>query len=225
MSLVSPDDFRVTSLANYCVGISLTDNEADDTVLGEAIAEASQYVDEYCSDIFGGVTETLTLDGSGEARLWLPRRCTAISALVTLDQFGNPTTQASEAYRLHSSLVDAGSKRLARDARDWVELVYLGTGISTQLWFNPWKFYPESQSIRITGDWGWTTPPLAIKTAIALLAYDQVKASGSVTVRHQRMQAGAELYDNSVSSPTGIPKVDTILAEYDYERTPRVAIA
>jgi hypothetical protein len=222
--LVTPNDFRSNTQAEYCYGLQLTPDDADDTRLTALIARATVRVNEFCADSFDGEgTKAITLDGSGESTLVLPKRCTAVSQVQTLDNYGNLTTQQATSYRLHSSLTDSGSRRLDRAVNDWLAIPYPGLGLLNNP-YSPWRWYPSPQSVIVTGTWGWTTPPADIRRAVAVVVFDQAKPIGSQTVRATRWMDGANVFDINTSMPTGIVEVDMLLHEYNRRPMPYVAL-
>jgi hypothetical protein len=217
VTYITPADFRLPSLADYCAGLSLTGNEADDTRLTAAIVRMSDRFDKLTNDHYENADElSLTLDGSGSRIQPLPKRCTSITSVTTKDYAGTSTLQLTSVYRLHSSLNAAGSDWISPYGLDWIEVV-------------PWNYlamqtgygvcFPEDpQSVIVVGDFGWKVTPYSVKRAVALLVYDQFKP----TAVDRRASAWSSAEANFTRAPededhpTGIPEVDEIVTTYRY---------
>jgi hypothetical protein len=187
LTYVAPADFRANSLAEFCVGLALTTDEADDTKLAAAIARHSARVDDLTNDHFETAAAlTFELNGWGLSSLPLPMRCTAITTVKTRNYAGTLTTQAATTYRLNSSLNSAGSVALS-DTPDLLELIpgqYL-TGLNsweaTDCW--PWG----AQSVQVVGTFGWTVTPAEIKEAVALMVWHGVKPLAGILRQTSRL--------------------------------------
>jgi hypothetical protein len=97
MAYITFADFRSATVAEYCQGLTLTTTEASDTNLPIAIARFSQRFDDFTNDHFESASLTLELDGEGEGRIYLPKRCTAVSTVKIRDENGTLTTQDTTA--------------------------------------------------------------------------------------------------------------------------------
>jgi hypothetical protein len=214
MAYIAFADLRTATLAEYCSGISLGTADASDANITSAIARFSQRFDDYTNDHFEAEAITLTLTGDGTPRLLLPKRCTAITAIALTDTAGNSTTQTSTVYRLHSSLYSSGSKRLYE--LDYVELIY-GAGGLVGYPFDHWNMYTwpcDTNSISVTGSFGWNTTPGDVKRAVALMVYDHFKPMDASLHRTQSFTTEKAAINLSASQPTGIPECDDIIAAY-----------
>lgn len=217
MAYVAVADFRTGTLAEYCVGLTLSTTEASDAQLTAAITRISTRIDQYTNDHFESASATYDLNGSGTSRIYLPARATAITSVSTRDYASNLTVQASTAYRFHSSLNAAGSAVV--DDYDWVDVIpgqYL-TSVSTP-WTDPdysaaaWP--AGAQTIRVIGTFGWLVTPPEIKRATALLVYNSVKPIRNDLGLAQSWTTTDASFDRSVTTPSGLPEVDEIVSRY-----------
>lgn len=214
MSYLAAADFRAASLAEYCAGLELTDEEASEPRLTPAIARLSRRFDELTRDHFeeeAGLV--LELAGSGTDRLYLPKRCTAVTAVKTRDEAGVLTAESASVYRLIASLESAGTRRRDRGAIDYLELVPGGDYLTTG---SVWPAGP--QTVQITGDFGWKAVPADVKRAVALLVYDHFKPVADVLRRAVRVATADAQY-----TLEGVPlEAADIAADY---RRPELEVA
>ncbi len=229
MTYLVPNDFRPSSFAEYCAGVTLTPEEASDPRLTAAIARVSVQFDAATSDHFESRSVTYTLNGSGTRVQPLPERCTSVTTVKTMWFDGTQTTQDASVYRLHSSLNATGDARLGGTASvDYLELVpfkYL-SGVAN---YGQWGYYggmawpPDPMSVEVAGAFGWLVTPADVKRAVALMVYDALKPIRADLGRVDRYSTADTSFVMSATSPTGIPEADDIIARYT--RDSRVLVA
>lgn len=230
MSLLTPSSFRTESLNEACIGLPLTDDEAEDAPLAAAIARVTKRLQRWCNDRFEPTTGALEVDGRGTARLYLPQRFTAVTAVKTRDETGTLSAAlTTTGYRLHSSLNAAGDDRINQDAiLDWIDLLYGGTGLSSVGIGGSTYCWPNAAgSVQVTGTYGWTVTPPEIKRALALLVWDHVKRKRDDLRDAESVQAGGVLVRYAQPNPaegifSGIGEADEIIR--DFERRQKVAV-
>lgn len=224
MALLIPSNFRAASLHESCIGLALTDEQADDVTLAAAIARITTRVNRWCNDTFEAVTGALDVDGRGGIILVLPQRYTAVSAVKTRDATTGVLSGAITAtsYRLHSSLASGGAARIEADAKlDWLES--FGTIVGGD------SCWPSgTNAVQVTGTYGWTVTPPEIQRATALLVADLVLRKRGDLREAESMQAGGTLVrfiqpDPAAGIYSGIGEADEILRDFD--RTLRQAVA
>jgi hypothetical protein len=225
MVYLTPDNMRSASLAEFAIGLDLTDDEAETTRLAASIARWSFRFDLEAVDHFEPATLTLELDGDGTPQLELPYRCTAITTIKTRDNAGNLTTQPSTVYRLHSSLDSAGANPLDDRSRDWVEIIpYTYLTLAGQVGWTNWSagwawgsvWPPGPQTVQVVGTFGWTTTPADVKRAIAMLCYRDFKPQADVLQFATQWSSGSAVFSASATTPFGIPFVDATLKTYSH---------
>lgn len=218
MSYITAEDLRFASLAEWASGLALTDDEVETSRLTAKIARMEQEFDNMTNDHFASEAGvTITLQGDGSQRLYLPRRCTAVTSLNIINYAGTPTLQAATVYRLHSSLDAAGAERVSRGALDYIDILpyQFISGASFGLNYG-WP--DESGSISIVGTFGWTTTPAKVKRAIGIMVYAEVKDQADILGHVTQWSSQGNVYQRSVG-PTGVPRIDEIVAEYTYDPT------
>lgn len=229
MTYLLPSHFRSASLHEACMGLDLTDDEADDVTLTAVIARVSLRLDRWTDDHYEPTTGTVDIDGIGGSRLELPARYTAVTSVKTLDQFGTLSSAlATTAYRLHSSLNAAGTLRRSADAiLDWLELVAGGAGLTAPAGGSQWTWPYGIQTVQIVGTYGWTTAPGDIHRALAMMVWDHVKRKLSDLRVAESVQAAGSIVRYTQPDPangiwSGIHEVDEIVADYSRRANVRV---
>ena len=217
MTYIAPADFRTTTLAEYCEDIPLDVSEADDTRLTATIARKSAQLDRMTNDHFESQTLTLTLNGYGRPSLSLPKRCTAVSQVQTIDRYGAVSTQTAGIWRLVSSLNSAGSDWApGRNQFDMLSIIP-GRYLIGMPWWSPLGVWPYgANSVTVAGTFGWTVTPAEIKRACALLVWDHIKFRSDILVRSNIMQTAQALY-NVADTP---PEVADIVSTYYHPQEP-----
>lgn len=211
MALLTPANFREQTLAAACAGLKLDQSEAPDTDLTTWIAAVTQRVNEVCGDFFEPSTTSLEHDVAWDSsRLYLQRRTTAVTAVKTRDALGNLTTQSSTAYRLHSSLDSTGAVKL--EGSDYLELIWGGGGLAST--WNPWLWPTGTQTVQVTGTFGWTTAPGDVKRAVAMMVWDVFKRQDSDVRRAIRWARGDLTVERDTDTMTGMREADELLKPY-----------
>jgi hypothetical protein len=224
MAYLTATQFRTATLAEFCHGLALDTTEAPSGELADAITRLSARLDDWTNDHYESETLTLGITGTGGTNLLLPKRCTAVTQVHIRNHLGVLTTQDASRYRLHSSL-EGGTRRISTD--DWLELVG-GTGGLTGLPYGQTERYlwPTGiLSVDVAGSFGWTAVPGDIKRALALLVWDHFKSFRSDLRRASRYQTAELAVDVSVGTPSGMPEVDAIVADYRRDSGPSIAAA
>ena len=166
MAYIAAADFRERTVAPYCAGLILGESDGLDSYIDLIITRVVTQVELDLGDDFepagGDPDETVECDGSGRARMYTPRRVRSLTTVKTRAADGTLTTQASTAYRLHSSLV-SGTAMLDGARLDYLEHL-------TDVW-------PlGTQTVQLVGKFGWSAVPTDIKRLVALKVYDTIKA-------------------------------------------------
>jgi hypothetical protein len=207
-------NFRTATLAEYCAGLALTPDEADDAKLTLTIARMVDRIESLCDDEFvSAAGRTYELRGSGTSQLALPARCTAVTTVKTRDYNGNLTTQAATAYRLVSTLDTAGATRVSGVVYDYLEIppnqhltgVVLDTG---------WTWPVGAETVQVVGTFGWTVTPPDINRAVALLTHDAVKSRNPSNRKATIYDTVDTRYEQDVVGPTADPDVNRIVADF-----------
>jgi hypothetical protein len=208
VSYVTFSDFR-TPTPEYAFGLDLSATEAPDAVLAASIASLSQRIDDLTNDHFESETSTYDLDVSDySSRLYLPRRCRAVTSINIRDAAGALTLQPATAYRLSSSLSSSGD--YAQSDVDYVDLL---TELTTGLWYWPLG----TRSVQVAGTFSWGVTPPDIKRAVARLVYEHFKEQRPDVDRAETItNAGVTLrfLETDAEHPTGIREVDEIIHRY-----------
>lgn len=211
MAIITEADFRTATVAEYCIDLQMDTTVAPAAALTAAITRMTQRFMDYTDDSYEQENLTLQLQGDGSSStLFLPKRCTAVTQVRTLSTTGTYTVQTSTYYRLRSSLYANGSKRLG-DV-DYLELVRSAPVIG-------YCWPGESNSVEVTGQFGWTTCPGDVKRAVALMCWDHFKPQRGDLRRASRVTTEGSTTEYLPPDPanniwTGIPEVDDVVREY-----------
>ena len=167
MSYIAAADFRERTVAPYCAGLILGETDGLDSYIDLIITRVVTQVELDLGDDFepagGDPDETVECDGSGRARMYTPRRVRSLTTVKLRATDGTLTTQASTAYRLHSSL-SGGTAMLDGARLDYLEHL-------TDVW-------PlGTQTVQLVGKFGWSAVPTDIKRLVALKVYDIIKGN------------------------------------------------
>lgn len=210
MALLTPANFREQTLAAACAGLALDQSEAPDADLTTWIAAVTQRVNAITNDYFEPSTISLEHDVyNPTGYLYLQRRTTAVTAVKTRDGAGVLTTQAAGSYRLHSSLDSTGAVRVG----DIDYLAIIGTtGLTTTP--DAWTWPVGTQTVQVSGTFGWTTCPGDIKRAVAMIVWDVFKREGGDVRRASRWARGDLTVERATDTMTGLPEADEILKGY-----------
>jgi hypothetical protein len=220
MAYLTAADFHPDTLNEACQGYALGDVDA--AKITSAIARLSQRLDDYTNDHFESEAAlVLEIDGTGSPRLYLPKRCTAVTSVKLRDETGTlGSAQAATAYRLRSSLYATGSKRLDTRQLDWLDLVpYSGGLVSVPSGTDGYCWPAGPQTVQVTGTFGWTTCPSDIKVALAQMVWDHFTAQGGALGRTEQLTANGETFSFVATDPeagffTGLRDVDAIINNY-----------
>lgn len=170
MAYIAPSDFRSGTLQPWCAGLELSATEADDARLTSAISSASARFDRETDDHYEAEALTLDVSGNGLPALYLPKRCRALTSVSTLNVDG-VTWQAQTAFTLYSSLNAAGTDFDPLTVEDFLLIrpgQYLLNASNGTVW-------PVGRrNVRLVGNFSWTSPPVRVKRAVALLTWDLV---------------------------------------------------
>jgi hypothetical protein len=209
MTYLTLNDMRLATLAEFAYGLDLTVAEASDAVVTAAITSQSARIDNLTGDHFEAENLTFDLDvDTYSSKLYLPKRCRAITSINTRSAAGVLTLQPVTAYRLNSSLNSAGD--FALSAVDYVDLL---TALTTGLWYWPWG----TGTVQVIGAFSWLVTPTDIKRAVARLVYDELKerrpdVDRAETITNQGVTL--RFLESDAEHPTGIREVDEIISRY-----------
>jgi hypothetical protein len=171
VTYILPADLREVTVKSYAAGLILGP-EVTDAYLTTVIAAVAARVELDLADDFDPPSpdndEIITITGNGLTTTYLPRRTRSLTTVKTTDLLGTQTTQASGSYRLLSSLNATGTAMVDQRKLDALQLL---SGSTLYCWPS------EPGSIELTGKFGWAAVPEDIKRLVALLVYDQVKAT------------------------------------------------
>jgi hypothetical protein len=211
MTYLAFADFRTATLNEACAGLSLTVAEASDATVTSAIADLSARLDAWTDDHYESLSTTLTIDAPYcSPRLYLPKRCTAISSVRTKDYAGVQTNQAASVYRLHTSLDPAGAVRIG-DV-DWLQITPLSAGLT--LVTDPFEWPTGVGTVDVAGIFGWTVTPGDIKRALALMVYYRLKPLRADLRLAESVASADSQVRYGQTSPSGIPEADEIISDY-----------
>lgn len=215
MTYLVANDFRAASFDPACNGLLLSDDEANDPRLVEVIASVTQRINAITSDQFetsGSIALEVDVQWNSP-RLYLPRRTTGVTQVATRDYAGTLTVQAATVYRVHSSLDTAGAVKVGE--LDYIDIVLDGAGLAGVSWPFMWPF--GTQTVQVTGTFGWTVTPGDIKRACALMVWDVFKREAGDVRRASRWARGDLTVERATDTATGLPEADEILASYTRE--------
>jgi hypothetical protein len=220
MAYLAPGAFRTDSLDEACKGLAL--DEPGDAALTAAIARLSQRIDDWTYDHFETETAaTVNLSGGGGSRLYLPKRCRAVTTVKLRDVSGTlGAAVTSTAYRLRSSLTSTGDARVDGSNLDWIEIVPYGVGIGMSSWgSSPWGWPRDANAIEVVGDFGWLVTPGDIQRALAMLVWDHFKGQRPSLYATESVQTDTFVErfprpDSSTGVFSGMALVDGIIANY-----------
>jgi hypothetical protein len=206
MAYLAASAFRAGSLQWYTAGLALTEVEAPTADITSAIASYSQQFDRWCDDHFEAEAALAVVVDVREVsrHLYLPKRVRSVTQVETIDGAGVATVETLSKVRVHSSLNTAGTEQVGK--LDWLEILS-GESLSTGAW------PVGTGTVRVTGNWSYATCPDNVKLAIAMLVYDRFRAKGDSLYRVQRWTAEGASFDRSLTEPTGLPEVDTIIEQ------------
>jgi hypothetical protein len=127
------------------------------------------------------------------------------------------SAQAAASYRLRSSLIASGSKRLSWDALDLLTTVPYSVGFTSVPTGSSAYCWPTD--VQVVGTAGWTTCPGDIKVALAQMVWDHFTAQGGALGRTEQLTANGETFSFVASDPdagfwTGLRDVDAIINNY-----------
>lgn len=153
--------------ANLILGEGITDAYID-----SVIAQVSTQVELEVSDDFEPPNpdndEVIEIDGSGMARLYVPRRVRSLTTVETRwPWLSTYSTQASTTYKLHKSLNSTGTAMVDGRVADYMDALTISTGT--------WPL--GGDTVRLTGKFGWAAVPWDIKRLVALRVYTLLKPS------------------------------------------------
>jgi hypothetical protein len=214
MSILVPADFRAASFDPACSGLLLTDDEANDVRLTEEIGTVTQRINELTDDIFEKQAG-LTLEHDVyeySRRLYLLQRFTAVTTVKTRDRAGTLTTQGATQWRLRSSLDAAGAAK--QYDVDFLEIIPLSSGLSGPDIFSPWVWPYGTQTVQVTGDYGWTVTPGDVKRACAMIVWDTFKREAGDVRRASRWARGDLTVERAADTMTGMPEADELIKPY-----------
>jgi len=219
MALLAPADFRPSTgglAAHEAVGQhALTAAEAGDADLTATIARMTVRMQQLTGDDFEAATETLKCSPLYPyAKLWLPKRASAITQVATRDDLGTLTVQSASAYRANLSLNGAGTDWTSPQVVDNLELLRYGPGL-TAVYCDPFTWPTGPLAVEVTGTFGWTTPPTDVLAALGMMVWNHYKPQRLDLGATVRITAGGETQEYDTEGATGLLEVDGILRRFD----------
>lgn len=205
MAYIVAADLRPTSSKWFAARSKITVAQVtSDATITDAIAAVSAEIDEYTRDHFEPLTPTtLTVGGSDDLVAYLPARIRTLSQVEVRDSSGVFTVLPATSYRLSSSVAGSVVHVAGYDFLSFIQ------------WYGDWTTWPSSsQSIRLTGTFGWPATPEGIKLATALIVADRLLPAGDLMRRANAFQTADASYQMASTSPSGIPDADRELARY-----------
>ena len=174
MAYIIAADFRLATLADWCIGLDETTADVSDANLTTLIATASALFDKYTGDHFepeAGLT--LVVDGEASPHLWMPKRIRAVTSVsVTYYGGSTPVVVPSTSYTFEAFTGDFSMLEHESRISLWPGL-YIG-------WPGGW---PKGRSnITVVGDFSWPSTPGEVKRAVALACWERVTIDGSSAI-------------------------------------------
>lgn len=154
--------------SNYVTAVELAqfvriDDTSDDAQLGLAIAAASRAVDRACNRQFGKVDAPVERFYTAKLDPVIHRMAIDIDDLmVSTGLVVEVDTDGEGIYSDAVTSYELRPRNATADGRPWTQLV-VGRGASV-------GFPSTEDAVRVTGTWGWSAVPDAIKEATALQA-------------------------------------------------------
>jgi len=210
-------DFREPVPNEVCAQLTLTDAEAEAGALDDAILRFEARLEDHTNDRFEPEDLTLEIAGDGTSTLDLPYRTQAVTMVEFVDPVGDAHLQPAESWRLKTSLYASGTQRAGE--LDWIMAVVGGVGFTT----SPVYLFPPAADgylVMVTGTFGWAAPPSDMRRALALMVHDHFKPQRADLRRAQSWRVEDAAFDASVTTPTGIPEADEIIATYRRDLDP-----
>jgi hypothetical protein len=211
MAYIAAADFTIKGRKSWTRGLTFTEAEGDATAIDAVIADVELWVNDKLQDDFepagGDPDTTIDIDGSGTARLYIPKRIRSLTTVSTRAADGTLTAQASTLWRLHSS-IEAGVLVGKFDYLDVIE------GKTLQTVGNFWPM--GTQTVRLVGKFGWAAPPNDIKRLVALLVYDYLKPADGKLRKTRTLDTRDATYTFVAAEEmqTGIREADDIFSRY-----------
>lgn len=166
MAYAAAADFRERTQKPWCKGLVLGEGDCSDAELDLLIAQVAGLIELELDDDFDPPSpdndETIYVDGTLGARLYVPRRVRSLTTVSSRSLAGTITALTSTSYRLHSSLNAAGTTMVGK--RDWIDSA-------------SWTTWLSDGGVQLVGKFGWAAVPSDIKRLVALRVYDIVKAT------------------------------------------------
>jgi hypothetical protein len=136
----------------------------DDAAVTLAITQAEALVENYTGDFFSPRVLTVVARLGGDGRAMLPYRVTAADSITAVADADGDTSYAAGVWRTYTSSVegDVDAVGLGRD--------HVGTNVLV-VGLEPWAPAAAYRGrLRVTGTFGYVTPPVAVSMATAWLA-------------------------------------------------------
>jgi hypothetical protein len=224
--VLTPADFRPSTgglAVHEAVGrYGLSEAEANDADLTVTIARMTRRVQELTFDDFIADTTTLKLSPVYPwFKLFIPKRCSAVTQVATRDELGVLTVQSAAIYRVMPSLNAAGDDFSDPRQNDTIELLGSPAAGLTAV-RDPWSWPTGPQAVEVAGTFGWTTPPGDIVRAVAMLCFNHYKPMRLDLGMTTRITAQGETLELDTEGATGLAEVDSILRRYDRRPTVQV---
>jgi hypothetical protein len=187
VAYVVPEDFLEVTAKPWCRNLIV--GEGDVPALATAIVQVTSRIEHELQDDFEPPNPdndvVFEVDGSGQCRLYCPRRIRSITSVKLRDSAGALTVQDTGTYRVSASLNAAGTAMVDQAKQDWLEVIpsrMLSTGADY------WPVGP--QTVQLTGKFGWGVVPDDIKRLVALQVYALVRPSADPLTTVQQVNYG-----------------------------------
>lgn len=197
--LVAGTDYFVIGATANTFQLALTSGGAaiNLTTNGTAVTVTSQ-------------TTVIAVDTFGGYFVYAPKRVRSLLQLETQDWNGQFTIEAASVYRWEAFTGDPrqiGEQDVVYFVPGWT----LGKG---------WTNWPVGlQTVRLTGNFGWLTPPDEVRRAVALMVWEVVHPLGDYMRYAQGVQVdGANVMGPPAGELSRIPEVNSIADRYARRR-------
>lgn len=175
--------------------------------MAAAVASAQQRVDDYTGDLFEAATMTVAARVGGDGSAMLPLRVQSVTGVTTNN---GQTTLAAGTYQVETSQVRGGVDRL-RLANGRNVLV---------VGMEPWASaggMTEGQQLLVTGSFGWTVVPDAVRRATALIAAHitlNPEADATAGLTDVSVEGYTARWQRDQARSTGSAEADQLLQPY-----------
>lgn len=196
------------------IGVTSTDDEA---VAAEA--SARYIIQAYTGQSFGKYVGTISVTGSGDSTLRMPRR------LISMNNINNNVPAASwvtlrgGGWFLTSHVM--GPPPLRADFDGWHQLPDSGVITAPPRWVRPYMTFAAGVEYVIDGEWGWDYVPASVVEASKLLVNDYACSDSIYRDRFITSISGPDWqfrFNEGAFTSTGNVRADQLLGEFKLRR-------